>query len=210
MRFLLRFASGLGIGLIIGLWLPLLMPMLGMPPQTPPAEEAPAKSNEASPTKGETQQAPPRKVKASVTVAETLHTGDPRDTSDEPEAISGQLPRNLRFTWKDDPASGLAPAFLWIKDGSYLLGTERIAPQDGNIRRAYAFDAPAVLPDQFDGRLIFHRKLLQRLLNWSADLPEDHAKQALVVGVERIDPKTVRLLLPAISEMPATQLTVTL
>ncbi len=209
MKTLINLVSGVVVGAVFGLWLG-YGPM--PPPHLPAVREAALKEQKnAHP--GTTGPQPPalptRSLPLRVSVSEILHTGEAREAGAD-DAIQGNLPKNLRFRWMEDPASGLAPAFLWERNGEYRLGAERIAPQDGDIRRAYAFEAPAVLPDQYEGRLIFHRKLLNRLLEWSHSLPVEPGPEALVVSVEKVDASTVRLHLPAHSGQPSTYLTVTL
>ena len=217
----LQLTAGILLGVSLGLWAPFLLSPQAAAVRAVEAEASAPDNEHGKPDSDSADgkqdaaevvlaAAPEPVVHARTVVAETLRTGDPRRNGREPIQIEGDLPQNLRFAWNDDPASGLSPAFLWEKaPGQWYLGTRRIPRQDGDILHAYAFDAPAVVPDHYEGRLIFHRKVLGRLLEWSASLPPEN-QDSLLVRVERADAQTVRIRLPAVATVPETELTITL
>jgi hypothetical protein len=210
MNTLLRFVAGTLTGIVLAVWIPQLvgLPPLPILPEKSPGEAQSAEGQAEPVVQPASHQ--PKVMPLKVTVSETLHTGNPTESGQAMPEIKGTLPKNLRFRWLDDPASGLAPAFLWQKGDSFLLGTQRIAPQDGDIRAAYAFEAPAVLPDQYGGRLIFHKRVLARLLEWAESLGEVPENRPMVVVVRRTSLDSVALTLPATSSSPETHLQVKL
>lgn len=211
---LFQLTAGICCGLVSAIWIHQISQGFPDPvlPTLLPAEtvKMPVQTNEnegAVTTAAATL--PPKTVKAKAAVVETIRTGDPRRGNAPPD-VSGSLPANLRFRWRDDPRNGLAPAFLWKVNGRIILGDRQVAPQDGDILGAYALNASTVIPEQHGGRLFFHRTLLARLLEWCAANPELAATGDPTVEVLKVGENAVKLILPAVGNGWETQILVKL
>ena len=114
MSALLRFVAGSLTGAVLYVWVPSVLQPAGLPMQGLRPEEPVESTERAAPEPAKAKDlATPKVMPLKVSISEVLHTGDPTQGGVGLPEIKGNLPKNLRFRWVDDPASGLAPAFLW-------------------------------------------------------------------------------------------------